>query len=297
MIYTLTLNPSIDYVMNVPHFENGAINRSQTESISVGGKGINVSIVLQSLNVPSVALGFVAGQTGSIIENMMTESGVEFDFIRLNNGFSRINVKLKSDTETDVNGAGPAIDSAAVNMLYDKLDMIDDGDFLVLAGSVSGGMTASAYADIMAHIKEKNVKVVVDATGDLLTRSLEYKPFLIKPNNFELAEIFGRELSSSDDIIECARRLQDMGAQNVLVSLGGAGAVLVCDDGTVLHRGAPEGKVINTTGAGDSSVAGFIAGYIATSDYGYALSLGVCAGSATAFSESLATGEQIMNLM
>lgn len=293
MVYTLTFNPSIDYIMYAKDYTCGSVNRSDVEEIAIGGKGINVSIVLHGLGVSSTALGYVAGKTGEMISDMASDAGINSDFIMLSDGFSRINVKLKSDVETDINGSGPVVNEDDINLLYDKLDSAKSGDFVVLAGSAARGVPDTVYADIMKRLKGKGINVIVDATGNLLTNCLEHKPFLIKPNNFELEEIVGKKLDSRDAVICAATALQTKGAQNVLVSLGGDGALLVCRDGNVYYKSAPRGKVVNTTGAGDSAVAGFIAGYISKSDYEYALSLSVCAGSATAFSTSLATGEEI----
>lgn len=293
MIYTLTFNPAIDYIINVENYKEGVVNRTSCEKILAGGKGINVSVVLKNLGISSVALGFVAGFTGAEIEESLRGMGIETDFIHLDNGFSRINVKIKADTETEINGQGPQIDEASLKKLYKKLDTLSDGDYLVLAGSAPKTLPDSIYSDILEYLSGKNVRCVVDTTGELLTSSLKYKPFLIKPNNFELGEIFGQVLKTDDEIIQCARELVNMGAQNVLVSLGGDGAILVTADGDILRQKAPEGKVVNTTGAGDSVVSGFIAGYMKTGDFSYALRLGVCAGSASAFSEELATKEEI----
>lgn len=296
MIYTLTLNPALDYIISAKDISVGSINRSESESILPGGKGINVSIMLKNLGTKSVALGFCAGYTGNMLENMLENEDISTDFITLKSGMTRINVKIKSLKETDVNGKGPDIDSDAMNLIYDKLSKLHDDDILVMAGSLPKSLPASAYAGIMEHLHGKNVKFVVDATGEVLTSSLKYKPFLIKPNNFELSEIFGKTLETKDEIVEAAKKLCDMGAQNVLVSLGADGAILVCSDG-VYTSDAPKGKVINTTGSGDSMVAGFLSGYEKTGNYFYALTLGVCAGSATAFTEKIATGEQVRELM
>lgn len=296
MIYTLTFNPALDYVIKVSDYQEGIVNRTSEEKFLSGGKGINVSTVLTNLGIDNIALGFIAGFTGNIIENMLTELKVNCDFIRLDNGFSRINVKIKAQKETEINGQGPVIDETAMKELYKKLDHIQDDDFLVLAGSVPKTLPDSIYCDIMEYLKEKNLKIIVDTIGELLTNVLKFRPFLIKPNNFELGEIFDKTIKTDEEIIECARKLQKMGARNVLVSLGADGALLVTEDGQILRSAAPKGTVVNTTGAGDSMVAGFIAGYIEKNDYEYALALGISAGSASSFSENLATGDEIRNI-
>lgn len=297
MIYTVTFNPCLDYVVYVPDYKAGIINKSKSEQLFVGGKGINVSLVLKNLGIPSKVLGFVAGPTGGIIRNEISSYGLEAELIKAPVGFSRINVKLKSSIETDINGSGPVIDSECMKSFYKSIDKIKDDDILILSGSVCRGTDSAVYSDIMKYLSSHNVRVVVDATSDLLYNTLQYKPFLIKPNNFELGELFGKELTSEGEIIECALKLQESGAQNVLVSLGAEGAVLVCNDGRIIKQKAPDGNVINTTGAGDSMVAGFIAGYVMSEDVEYALKLGICTGSATAFSEHLAKKELIMELM
>ncbi len=292
MIYTLTFNPSLDYIMQIPDYISGMVNRSTSEQIHIGGKGINVSVVLKNLGLESAALGFCGGFTGDFLVKTLYLLGISCNFIRLDDGFTRINVKLKSDIETEINGKGPEIDKTAILQLFEKLNQLKNGDTLVLAGSAPGLI----YSDIMELLKNKKIDTVVDATGELLTSTLKYRPLLIKPNNFELEEIFGCKLSSRDEIIECAKKLQYMGAKNVLVSLGRDGAVLAAENGSVMTCDAPMGKVINSTGAGDSSVAGFIYGYHTTGDLSYALKLAVSAGSATAFSQNLATKEEIMRI-
>ena len=288
MVYTITFNPALDYIINVDDFNEGVVNRTSAEKLLPGGKGINVSWVLKNLGVENVSLGFLSGFTGEIIKNMLDNEGVANDFIFLKSGFSRINVKIKSEKETEINGMGPEIDGEELAELYKKLNDLKDGDFLVLAGSVPKCMKKDIYCEILECVKEKKVKTIVDATGDFLTNTLKYKPFLIKPNNFELEEIFGRKLENDSDITECAKKLQDMGALNVLVSMGGDGAILITEDGDTLKSKVPEGKVINTTGSGDSMVAGFIAGICEKEDFEYALKLGIASGSASAFSENLA---------
>lgn len=295
MIYTLTLNPAIDYIMNVANYTDGTVNRTSSEKLFPGGKGINVSLVLNNLGIDSTALGFVGGFTGKMIDDMLLNAGLRCDFVYLDSGLSRINVKIKTQTETEINAQGPQITEKMLQMLYDKLDMLTEGDTLVLAGSVPASLPKTIYFDIMQRLSNKNVRFVVDATKELLTNSLKYKPFLIKPNNFELGEIFNQELSTDAQIIDCAKKLQSMGAKNVLVSLGKDGAILVSEDKQILKSPAPQGKVINTTGSGDSLVAGFLAGL--DQGYSHALKMGICAGSASAFSEELATFNEIMSLV
>lgn len=297
MIYTVTFNPALDYIVNVPDYSEGAVNRTATEKLLAGGKGINVSTVLHNLGAENTALGFVSGFTGKMIVSLLDEIGVKNDFTEIDNGFSRINVKIKSSKETEINGRGPVVNSSDMSRLYKKLDRLTDGDMLVLAGSVPYGMSDFVYCDIMNRLSDKKIDFIVDATGDLLTNVLKYKPFLIKPNNFEIGEIFGREINSASESEQAAKELQKQGARNVLVSRGADGALLVTENGTSLSFPAPEGAVVNTTGSGDSMVAGFIAGYIETKDYEYALKMGLSAGSASAFSENLATGEEIKRVL
>lgn len=293
MIYTITFNPALDYIINVPNYTEGAVNRTSNEKILAGGKGINVSTVLKNLGFDNTALGFTAGFTGEMIEKMLEELEVRSDFISLGEGFTRINVKIKADKETEINGQGPRIDDAAIDKLYKKLDEAKDGDILVLAGSIPNTLPNTIYCEIMERLCGKDLRIIVDATGSLLTDTLKYKPFMVKPNNFELGEIVGKELKTDEEIAAGAKMLQDMGARNVLVSMGGAGAMLITEDGDVFRSEAPKGKVINTTGSGDSMVAGFIAGYLETGSYESALKMGLSAGSASAFSENLATGEEV----
>lgn len=296
MVYTLTFNPAIDYITFVPDYKEGIVNRTKAEDIFAGGKGINVSYVLKNLGIDTVALGFTAGFTGNMIESMLISSGIKCDFIKLKEGFSRINVKIKAQTETEINASGPKITKEDIDKLYKKLDNVCENDFVHLAGSLPKSLPSSTYCDIMEYLKDKNAKIVVDATSNLLTNTLKHKPFLIKPNNFELEEIFNKELKNDDDIIVCAKELKNMGAQNVIVSLGKDGAIMVLEDNRVLKSTAPKGKVINATGAGDSFVAGFIAGYIQKCDFDYAFKMGISAGSASAFSKNLATKEEIFNI-
>ncbi len=294
MIYTITFNPSLDYVMKVADYREGRVNRSNEEMIFPGGKGINVSAVLGNLGKDNVALGFCAGRVGEMIEDMLKKDGIRSDFVYLRTGNSRINVKLKIGNETEINAVGPKISEEDLQALYKKLDVLKSGDFVVLAGAVPGGVSKTVYADIMERFMDVGVHFVIDATGELLTNTLKLRPFLVKPNKDELEEIFGESAKCVDDVVELAKRLREMGSLNVLVSLGEEGAVLVTEKGEVLTQKAPEGSVRNTTGAGDSMVAGFLAGYIGNGDYRRALMLGIAAGSATAFSEGLAEREMII---
>lgn len=296
MVYTVTFNPAIDYVVHTNGFIAGATNRSSCEEMYVGGKGINVSIVLAELGIRSRALGFTAGFTGKAIEDGAAEMGVETDFIHLEGGCSRINIKIKSDKETEINGQGPAIPENAVAKLYEKLDGLRDGDTLILAGSIPSSLPDDIYEKILARLSDRSVKTVVDATGNLLLNVLKYRPFLIKPNSGELGEMFGAELETDEEIISHAKKLRKMGAQNVLVSMAERGAILVDEYGAVHRCGVCRGVVKNSVGAGDSMVAGFIAG-IGSGDYEYALKLGTAAGGATAFSNGLAKKEDINKLL
>lgn len=297
MIYSVTFNPSLDYIMNVDKFSAGKVNRSKKEEIYAGGKGINVSIVLKNLGIDSVALGFVAGFTGDNILNIINDYGCNTDFIHLKEGLSRINVKLKGPIESEINGNGPDIDKDSLEELFMKLEKLQDNDILVLAGSIPSSLPEDIYEKIMQRLQDKNIKIVVDATKDLLVNVLKYKPFFVKPNNHELGEIFNRELKTDEEIIECAKKLQDMGAENVLISMAGDGAILVGSDGKVYKSNVPKGKLINSVGAGDSMVAGFIAGYLKESDLNKAFKMGVATGSASAFSEELATKDEVENLL
>lgn len=297
MIYTVTFNPSLDYIVDVSEFNTGVVNRTTGEKIFPGGKGINVSMVLKNLGSQSTALGFTAGFTGNEIERLLEEKGVDTDFISVSDGVSRINVKLRSDEETEINGQGPRISEDNINELYSKLDKLDENDVLVLAGSIPDVMPSSMYMDIMKYLSGKNIKIVVDATKNLLTNVLPYGPFLIKPNNHELGEIFGVEIKDKDDVIKYAKKLQEQGARNVLVSMAGDGAVLVTEDAQEFKAEAPKGELKNSVGAGDSMVAGFVYGYLKTNDYKQAFMYGVCTGSASAFSEELATKAEVDALL
>ena len=297
MIYTVTFNPAIDYVVHADDMQVGAVNRSRQEEVYFGGKGINVSVVLHELGLASKALGFVAGFTGEAIEQGLRADGIETDFIHLEKGFSRINVKIKSSEETELNGQGPEIPEDKLRQLFDQLEQVQDGDTIILAGSIPASLPADVYEQILRHLSGKQVRAVVDATRDLLVNVLKYKPFLIKPNNFELGEIFGVPLKDDvDEIVRYAGKLQEMGARNVLVSMAGDGAVLLDENGEVHACGVCKGTVKNSVGAGDSMVAGFVAG-CETGDYDYALKLGTATGGATAFSEGLAKKELIAELL
>lgn len=296
MIYTVTFNPAIDYIVHTGTMQVGQVNRSQGEELYFGGKGINVSFVLHELGLPSKALGFVAGFTGAAIEAGIQEQGIATDFVHLDSGFSRINVKIKSGEETELNGQGPNISEAAVAELFEKLNQLQDGDILILAGSIPNTMPADSYEKILAHLSDQKIKVVVDATKDLLLKVLPYHPFLIKPNNHELGELFGVTLHSIEEIATYAKKLQEMGAQNVLISMAGDGALLIDETGKQHVCGVCKGTVKNSVGAGDSMVAGFVAGSM-HGDYEAALKLGTAAGGATAFSEGLAQRAEIERLL
>lgn len=297
MIYTVTFNPSLDYIITVNDFELGKTNRTTSELMLAGGKGINVSTMLSNLGVESTALGFVAGFVGEEIKKRATADGIICDFISLEKGCSRINVKMKNFEGTEINGMGPVVDDDGVQKLMLQLEMLDAGDILVLAGSIPKSMSSTIYRDIMFRLREKGIHFVVDATKDLLTNVLEFHPFLIKPNNHELGEVFGVELKNREDVIPYAKKMQEMGAQNVLVSLAGEGAVLVDAIGCVHSLPAPKGALINAVGAGDSMVAGFITGWLERKDYAYAFRLAVAAGSASAFSERFASKGEIEKLL
>ena len=292
MIYTITVNPSLDYIVSVDDFKLGLTNRTSSEKLLPGGKGINVSQVLMNLGVENTALGFVAGFTGEALVRELESRGIRQEFIHIDKGMTRINVKLTSIDGTEINGRGPDIGSADLEKLLKRLDELEDGDVLFLAGSIPGSISSDLYRNIMKRLQKKDILFVVDATRELLTNVLEFHPFLIKPNNHELGEIFGVELSDRESVIPYAKKLQDMGARNVLVSMAGKGAVLVAEDGTIVSHEAPKGVLVNGVGAGDSMVAGFMAGSL-NGEYKYALKLGTAAGGATAFSHGLATKEKI----
>lgn len=296
MVYTVTFNPAVDYVVQADDITVGELNRTRNEKIYFGGKGINVSMVLAELGVKSKALGFVAGFTGDAIEKGVRDCGVDTDFVHLKSGFSRINVKIKSGCETELNGQGPVIDDNALGQLFAKLDAVSDGDTIVLAGSIPASMPPDIYERILERLQGRRIKAVVDATKDLLLNVLKYKPFLVKPNNHELGEMFGVTLKTIGEIENYARKLKDMGARNVLVSMAGDGALLIDESGRTHVCGVCRGTVKNSVGAGDSMVAGFLAG-LSSGDYDYALKLGTAAGGATAFSDGLAKKELIFELL
>lgn len=294
MIYTVTLNPALDYIMHVEHFEKNRINKTSSELLLPGGKGINVSIVLHNLGMSSTALGFIAGFTGQEIRRKLQGLGVTDDFIELPDGHSRINMKICSHEETELNGMGPIIDEVSLLKLYTQLDRLVTGDVLVLAGSIPASLPDSIYQDIMKRVEAKGVMTIVDARKDLLENVLELRPFLIKPNNFELAELFGlEELWDKQEVLRYAKKLQERGARNVLASMAGAGAVLAAEDGNTYESPAPDGTVINSVGAGDSMVAGFLYGLLTTESFEQAFYTGLACGSASAFSEQLATKDAV----
>ncbi len=293
MIYTVTFNPAIDYALGVKHLEAGMTNRSFYEQLLPGGKGLNVSTILNNLGIDNIAFGFIAGFTGDEIERAFHEIGGKSDFTRLKSGVSRINVKIKADNETEINAKGPDIDKEALDELLGKLNGLKDGDILVLAGSIPHSLPDSLYSDIMKMLSDRDIMIAVDATRDLLMNVLPYKPFLIKPNNHELGEIFGVTLKTREEVVPYAKKLQEKGARNVLISMAGEGAVLVAENGEVLKSEAPKGKVVNSVGAGDSMVAGFIAGWCEKHEYAHAFKMGLSSGSASAFSEVLATKPEI----
>lgn len=297
MIYTITFNPALDYIVKMEEFNLGHVNRSGNEFVYAGGKGINVSIVLNNLGVKSKALGFIAGFTGDEIERRVREFGCDTEFIKLSSGMSRINVKIKADVESEINGGGPDISEEALNNLYSQLDKLAEGDILVLAGSVPKTMPTDVYERIMERLQEKNVKFIVDTTGESLLKVLKYNPFLIKPNHHELGDLFGVKLNNKEDVIEYAKKLKNMGAQNVIISMAGDGAVLIDSNGDVTTSNVPKGIVKNSVGAGDSMVAGFIAGYLNSEKVEEGFKLGVATGSASAFSEGLATKDYVYELL
>lgn len=297
MINTITLNPSLDYIVKVDSFKVDFLNRTEEEKIYAGGKGINVSIVLKNLGIENTALGYIAGFTGDEILRKIKSHGVNCDFIKLRNGFSRINVKLKSDGETEINGSGPQITKQDLEALYDKLSSLSKGDYLILSGSIPNSVPDDIYEDIMSSLLDKEVEFIVDATKDLLLNVLKYRPFLIKPNHHELAEMFNVELKNDEDIIKYGKKLQEMGAKNVLISMAGDGAILLPETGEPMKKAVPKGKLKNSVGAGDSMVAGFLCGYLKNEDIYEAFKMGIATGSASAFSEELATKEEVYSLL
>lgn len=297
MIYTVTLNPSLDYIVEVKNLTLGATNRTSFEQMLPGGKGLNVSFVLNNLGFPTTALGFLAGFVGDEIERRVAETGVTTEFRKLKEGCSRINMKVRNVDGTEVNGMGPEIPETEVRELMERLDELQKDDILVLAGSIPSSMPTTVYSDIMNRIAKKGENagppVVVDATKDLLLNVLEYHPFLVKPNHHELGELFDVTLTTREEVVPYAKKLQENGARNVLVSMGALGAVLVDEQGNVHLSEAPEGIVVNSVGAGDSMVAGFLAGWMEKKEYEHAFRMGLAAGSASAFSEKLATREEV----
>lgn len=297
MIYTVTFNPSLDYIVSVDNFTLGKVNRTNKEIMFPGGKGINVSIVLNNLGKESTILGFSAGFTGNEIRRLVSEMGLNDDMIEINEGMSRINVKLRSNEESELNGMGPKIGDDEIKALYAKLDNLKEGDVLVLAGSIPSSMPENIYSDIMKYLEGRGVLIAVDATKDLLMNVMPYHPFVIKPNNHELGEIYGVELKDKKEVALYAKKLQEKGARNVIVSMAGDGAVMVTENGDIYESEAPKGKVVNSVGAGDSMVAGFIYGYLTTGDYKQSFKYGISAGSASAFSENLATRDEIETIL
>lgn len=297
MIYTITFNPALDYIVRVQDFKLGQVNRTSYEEVYAGGKGINVSIMLKNLDVENVALGYIAGFTGEEIENKIKAFGCNTDFIKLNNGMSRINVKLKSNEESEINGQGPSISDQDLEELYRKLELLREGDILVLAGSIPATLPKNIYEIIMERLSGKGIRFIVDATGELLLNVLKYKPFLIKPNHHELAELFNATIENEDDIVIYAKKLREMGAQNVLISRAGDGAIFVTEKDEIIKSDVPKGTLINSVGAGDSMVGGFIAGYLKNKSLEEAFKMGVATGSASAFSEGLATKEKVYELL
>ena len=297
MVYTVTFNPALDYVVSIDGFRTGDINRTRREAIQFGGKGINVSTVLRNLGVENVALGFLAGFTGRALEQGLRGSGIRTDFIWLPEGLTRINVKIKAEEETEINGRGPGIPAGALEELFSKLDRLRRGDVLDLSGSIPASLPDDVYRRILARLDGRGILTAVDATGELLCGTLPYRPFLIKPNSHELGEIFGRVPATGSEIEGLARRLQEMGARNVLVSMAGDGSLLLDESGACRRLGVPRGTVRSSVGAGDSMVAGFLAGWLQTGDYAFAHRMGAAAGSATAFSDGLATRGEILGLL
>ena len=297
MIYTITFNPALDYIVKMDKFDLGQVNRTTREDVYAGGKGINVSIVLNNLSIENKALGFIAGFTGDEIERRVREFGCNTDFVKLKEGMSRINVKMKADVESEINGGGPNISKEALDELYLKLDALTSGDILVLAGSIPKSLPVDIYEKIMNDFGDRGVKFIVDTTGESLLKVLKYKPFLIKPNHHELAELFNVKINSEEEIIEYGRKLQEMGAENVLISMAGDGAILIKNDGQAIYSKVPKGVLKNSVGAGDSMVAGFIAGYSKEEKLEDGFIMGVATGSASAFSEGLATKDKVEELL
>lgn len=297
MVYTVTFNPSLDYIVKVQKLKLGIVNRTESEQVYPGGKGINVSIVLKNLGIESKALAFSAGFTGREIERLVSGNGCQTDFIEIGEGLSRINVKIKAEEESEINGQGPDILPEHLEALFRKLDALTEDDILVLAGSIPNTLPADMYERILDRLSGRGIRTVVDATGDLLKNVLPFHPFLIKPNNHELGELFGRRLQTDAEIAECAKRLQKQGARNVLVSMARDGAILASENGETRKCLPPDGKAVNSVGAGDSMVAGFLAGYLQSGSYETAFRMGLAAGSASAFSDWLATADEIEQVL
>ncbi len=293
MIYTVTCNPSLDYIVSVENFTLGVTNRTGSELLLPGGKGINVSIVLKNLGWESTALGFAAGFTGDEVMRRLEEMGVNHDFVRISGGITRINLKLKSIDGTEINGRGPAVSEDEAEELMGRLGRLGEGDVLFLSGSIPASLPDDLYRRILEKLNGRGIRMIVDATKDLLMKALPYHPFLIKPNHHELGEIFGVALSKREEVVPYGKKLQEKGARNVLISMAGEGAALLAEDGSVYEAPAPEGILVNAVGAGDSMIAGFMAGYLEKGDYAHAFCMGVAAGSASAFSEHFATGKEI----
>lgn len=296
MIYTVTFNPALDYILELDKLEIGKIQKSKTELILPGGKGINVSTVLTNLEIDNIALGYKAGFVGAELERLLRNMKVKTDFIDLEEGNSRINVKISGEEETAINTNGPQISENKILELLEKLKTLNENDYLVLSGSIPNSIKDDIYEKICSIVKKQNVKIVVDATKNLLVQALKYNPFLIKPNNEELGEIFGVEIHTKEDAYVYGKKLKEMGAKNVLVSMGKTGAALIDEAGQEYFLKSPEGKRVNTVGSGDSMVAGFIAGFLKYNNYNDALKMGVSAGSASALSKYLATKEEVYNL-
>lgn len=293
MVYTITLNPALDYVLQVDRLRFDDINRTSGDALYYGGKGINVSAILTQLGTPNKALGFLAGFTGHKLEDMLKADSIDCDFNFLKSGYTRINVKIKAETELDINANGPQINQEDIDGLLTKLDKIQAGDYLILAGSIPSNLPDDIYEQILKRLDGRGISFVVDATGDLLKNVLKYKPFLVKPNHHELGDIFGVDIKNDGDVIKYASRLQELGARNVLVSMAKDGAMLIDENGEAHKIGNVEGELVNSVGCGDSMVAGFVSGYIEKGSYAYALKLGSACGNATAFSPQLATKEEI----
>lgn len=297
MVYTVTLNPALDYVMEVEGLRFDDINRARAEDIHYGGKGINVSAVLSRLGVDTKALGFVGGFTGKKLEEMLLTDNISCDFNYLKSGYTRINVKIKAHTEIDVNASGPTVDDEDIQDLLTKLDCAVENDFLVLAGAAPKNLPSDIYEKILKRLSGRRINFVVDATGDSFMNALKYRPFLVKPNHHELGDLFGIKADTDEIIQTYAKKLQNLGAKNVLVSRASKGAILIDEGGNTHKIGAAQGKIVNSVGCGDSMVAGFLAGYINSGDYSYALKLGSACGGATAFSLKLAAKDEIYRVL